>query len=876
MLLPILATKLFIPSPRANLVQRPRLIARLDAGLASGHSLTLISAAAGCGKTTLISAWVASTARPVAWLSLDAGDNDPMRFLNYLVAALQTVGTTIGAGLVGLLQAPQPPPLEALLTMLLNDLTTISTPLILVLDDYHVIDVPAIDQALTFLLEHLPPPIHLVIVTRDDPPLPLARLRARNQLTELRAADLRFTSAEANEFLNQYMGLSLTPAEIAALESRTEGWVVGLHLAALSMQGQPDPSGFISSFTGSHHFVLDYLVEEVLQHQPDRIQSFLLRTALLERMCGPLCEAVLEGPAGSGQATLEYLEHANLFIIPLDHERRWYRYHHLFRDLLRQRLGQCLTADEIAEHHRCASQWYEDHDLGLEAFQHAVAANDIERAERLIEGKGMPLHVRSVSTVVLEWLASLSETTLQARPWLWVKAATLTLMSGQTAGVEEKLQAAENAIQNLNLDSRIRDLIGKIACARATLALTHYQPDIMIAQAQRALEYLQPDNLSFRFTASWALSSAYILRGERAAAAVACQECIAISQTSDDTFSKMLATALLGELQELDNQLYQAATTYRSILQLSGEYPQPNTGEVHLGLARIYYQWNDLEAAEQHARRSLQLTRLYDHVIDRFIIGEVFLARLQLAQGDLEAAAAMLAQSAQSALQKNFSMRLAEIAAAQVLVLLRQGNLATAAQLVQTYDLPLSQARVLLAQGHPSQALALLERLRHQIEAKGWQDERLRVMVLQAVALHAHGEIDTALQVLSEALVLAEPGGLIRIFVDEGAPLAELLSKMQHNSARQQAYIHTLLASFGHATASQPVSFNQDALIEPLSQRELEVLQLIAQGCSNREIGKRLFLALDTVKGHNRRIFEKLQVQRRTEAIARARELGLL
>jgi LuxR family maltose regulon positive regulatory protein len=882
MLTPVLATKLFIPPPRPNAVLRADLIARLNAGLQ--HRLTLLSAPAGFGKTSLVSHWITRIENralgppKVAWLSLDAGDSDPARFLTYLVAALQTIVPTIGAGVVGLLQSPQPPPTEALLTALLNDLAALPDPLILVLDDYHLIDSPSVDQALAFLLEHLPPQLHLVIATREDPHLPLARLRVRGQLSELRAADLRFTSTEAAEFLTQVMGLKLSVDDIAALETRTEGWIAGLQLAAISMQGHHDTSGFITSFTGSHHFVLDYLVEEVLQQQPEGVQTFLLHTSILDRMCGPLCDAVLASPAALGQGILEHLEHTNLFLVPLDHERRWYRYHHLFRDLLCQRLGQSLASGEVAELHIRASEWYEQNGLAFEAFRHATAANDVERAERLLGSKEMDLHVRSVAMPVLDWLASLPKPVRDARPRLWVRTATLALMAGLTTGVEEHLQAAEHALHGVEPDEQIRDLIGQIACARATLALTHYDPEAMIAQAQRALEYVHPDNLPFRFSASWVLAMALKFKGDRAAATRACQEGIAISQRSGDSFSKILSTYTLGDLQEQDNQLHQAAETYRLMLQLSGDHPQPNAGEVHLGLARISYQWNDLEAAEQHAQQSLQLTRLYDQVIDRFIVTEVFLAQLQLARGDLAGAARMLAQTEQTARQKNFTLRLPEIAAAQVVILLHQGQVTAAAQLARHYDLPLSQARVLLAQGDPSAALGVLEPFRQQMEARGWADERLKAMVVQAIALHLNGEQDSATQMLAEALALAEPGGFVRLFVDEGPLMAQLLSEAASRGV-MPVYLGTLLAAC-EAEAQKRQAPSDLSPAQPrnelLSQRELEVLRLIAQGCSNQAIGARLFLALDTVKGHTRRIYDKLQVQRRTEAVARARELGLL
>ena len=811
---PILATKLYIPPRRPRIVLRPRLVERLNEGVSSGCKLTLVSAPAGFGKTTLVSEWVAGCGQPVAWLSLDAGDNDPARFLAYFVAALQTISAGIGAGVLAALESPQPPPTEPLLTTLINEITTLpdhpSTPLrtgfILVLDDYHTIDSKPVDQTLIFLVEHLPPQMHLVIATREDPSLPLARLRVRGHLTELRAAELRFTPAEAAEFLNRAMGLNLSAEEIAALEARTEGWIAGLQLAAISMRGHQDTASFIKSFTGSHHFVLDYLMEEVLGQQSESVQTFLLRTSILDPLCGPLCDAVLLGDANwhptpsasgqetAGQETLEYLEHANLFIVPLDDERRWYRYHHLFADLLRQRLHQSTATSArgegrgVAELHSRASQWYEDHGLELEAFQHAAAANDVGRAEHLIDEKGLHLHLRGVAAI-LDWLASLPTTVLDARPSLWVRHASALLVGGQTTGVEEKLRAAEAALavalQGAEPDDKTRALIGQIAAHRATLALNDSQLD---AQS-RALD------------------------------------------------------------------------TYRRYLQLLGDQPPLSANEAYLGMGRIFYEWNDLDAAEQHGQQSLQLARQYDKSIDRFVICEVFLARLKLARGDVAGAAAMLAETEQSVRQNNFVQRMPEVAAVQVKVLLRQGNLAAAADLAGKYELPLIRARVLLAQGDPSAALAVLRPLRQQMEAKGLADERFKAMILQAVALRANGDKDEAVQLLGEALALAEPGGFIRIFVDEGAPMAHLLSEAAAVGILPD-YVARLLAAFEDLTkdegpttqlASSVTRNGPSSLVEPLSPRELEILRLITQGLSNREIGERLFLALDTVKGHNRR-----------------------
>ena len=901
---PILTTKLYIPSTRSNVVTRPRLIERLNKGLLAGRKLTLISAPAGFGKTTLASEWVAGCERlepkvRAAWLSLDEGDSDPTHFLTYLVAALQTIAANIGGGVLGHLQSPQPPPIELILTTLVNEITNIPDQFVLVLDDYHLVDAKSVDNALDFLLEHLPPQMHLVITTREDPQLPLSRLRVQGQLTELRATDLRFIPSEAAEFLNQVMSLNLSVEDIAALETRTEGWIAGMQLAAISMQGHPDTTRFIKSFTGSHRFVMDYLVEQVLEQQSPSIQNFLLRTSILDRLCGPLCDAVLLRDAdlhpaspASGQTTLEYLERANLFIVPLDDERRWYRYHHLFADLLRQRLLQQVhqsaassIGDEgksIAELHTRASQWYEDNGLEIDAFHHAVAANDVERAARLVEGKGMPLQFRGAVTAILDWLESLPTTVLNTRPFLWWRYASLLLITGQANRAEEKLEAAEAALHGSETDDKARDLVGQIAAARAALAIGRYRAETALVQSRRALEYLHPNNLSSRASANWSLGFAYFSQGDRATARQALTEAVALGQASGDVFTTILSTIGLGQIQQLDNQLFLAAETFQHVLQLAGEQPLQVVSEAQLGLARIFYEWNDLGAAEKHGQQSLDLARQFDGTIDRFIICEVFLARLRLSRGDVTGAAAMLTQANQSARQNNFLQRLPEIAAVQILTLIQQGNLTEAGRLAQTYDLPISQARVFLAQGDPSAAMTLLVPYRQQMEAKGWQDQRLKVMILQAVAHVAHGERDEALKLLSETLAIAAPGGFIRSFVDEGQPMRSMIYDLSFKIQNQTLaeYAGRLLAAFP-AVQSQPSPKSENAkpkfsIPEPLSPRELEVLRLIAAGLSNREISERLYLALSTVKGHSRIIFDKLQVQRRTEAVARARELGLL
>jgi LuxR family maltose regulon positive regulatory protein len=913
----LLQTKLHIPPVRPELVSRPRLIERLNLGL--DRKLTVISAPAGYGKTTLLSEWVARCEERepkvrAAWLSLDEEDSDPTRFLVYLVAALQTIAPHVGAGVLGTLQSPQPAPIAAMLTALLNDITAISDQFILVLDDYHVIDSQAVDAALTFLLEHLPQPplggMHLVIASREDPHLPLAQLRARGQLTELRVGDLRFTSSEAAGFLNQVMGLGLSTEDIAALEVRTEGWIAGLQLAALalqgtiSVQGHESATSFVRSFTGSHRFVLDYLLEEVLERQPKSVQAFLLHTSILDRLCGPLCDAVFRSPTASGQEILEYLDRANLFTIPLDNERRWYRYHHLFAELLRQRLQRSSassTGDEGvggAEYrdqlHVRASQWYEDNGLPIEAFHHAAAANDVERAGRLIRGERIPQHFRGAVTAVLDWLESLPKTVLDARPWLWWRYASLLLVSGQTTGVEEKLQAAEAALPVLGPDTEpdlsavegpddeTRNLIGLIAAARATLALTRYDPEAMLAQSHRALEYLHPDSLLSRASANWTLGHAYLLQGKRAAACQAFTAAISISQTAGDTFTTILAAIGLGNVQERENQLYQAAETYQRVLQLAGDQPLQIIGEAHLGLARVLYEWNDLDGAEQHGQQGLELARQYESVIDRFISCEVFLARLKLAQGDVADATKMLARADQSVRQHGFVHRTQEVAAAEVLAFLHQGDLAAAAHLAGAHELPISQAQVHLARKDASAALAAVEPVRQQAEAEGWADEKLKVAILRAIAYHILGQNDEAARLLDEALAMARPSGFVRIFVDEGPRMAQLLSEAAARGIRPE-YIGKLQAAFVDATKDdadasirRTMELTHSSLIEPLSKREIEVLQLIAEGLTNQQVADRLYLSLHTIKVHARNIYGKLGVKNRTQAVAKGRALGIL
>jgi LuxR family maltose regulon positive regulatory protein len=585
-----------------------------------------------------------------------------------------------------------------------------------------------------------------------------------------------------------------------------------------------------------------------------------------------------------GQQTLEYLEQANLFLVPLDSERRWYRYHHLFGDLLRQRLEYAALSTEgegweLTELHKRASIWFEEDGQELEAFQHAAAAQDVDRAARLAEGGGMPLTFRGAVAPVLQWLASLPATTLDARPSLWVMYASALTMTGEPPDkVEAILQAAEAALARTPQDERTkdllgtRDLLGQIAAIRAMLAVPQSEVETIIAQSRRALALLHPDNLPVRTSTTWTLGYAYQVQGERAAASQAYQQAIAHSQVAGNLMITLAATTCLGQVQETENQLKQAAASYRQVLELTGKPPWPTACEAYLGLARISYQWNDLDAAETFGQLSLKLARQLPNVDTPAACG-VFLARLSLAQGDVAGASALLAETEQFVLEQNFVHWLDAVGAVQVELLLHQGKLADAAQLARARHLPLSQARVLLAQGDPEEALAMLGPVLREAAAKGWADRRLEALMLQAVAHQAQGENGKAEQTLAEALALAAPGGFVRLFVDEGPPMARLLREAAKRGRGPITYVQQLQAAFEESSGAPAVTQN---LADPLTDRELDVLTLLKSDLSGPEIARELMVSLNTMRTHTKNIYSKLGVNSRRSAVSRAEELGLL
>ncbi|MEO0563566.1 MAG: AAA family ATPase, partial [Chloroflexota bacterium] len=622
----ILKTKLYIPPSHSDLVQRTRLFAKITQG--AHGKITLVSAPAGSGKTTLISEWLHTSDKPTAWLSLDEHDSDAIRFLTYLIITLQGIAPEIGNGILEALQSAQPPPVETFLTPLVNQLASVATPFILVLDDYHMLDSTEVDSALVFLIEHQPPQMHLIMTTREDPNLPLARLRARRQLTEIRAADLRFTPEEASTFINEVMGLSLSPEAMDALEKRTEGWIAGLQLAAISMQGHQDRRQFIEAFTGSHHFVLDYLVEEVLSRQPADLLDFLIQTSMLDRMCGPLCDAIFEQAAPVSQSILEQIHQSNLFLIPLDDERRWYRYHHLFGDLLRKRLHQAENVDVMRLHHN-ASLWFEDNAFELEAFQHAADAGDINRMIHLVERGHTPLYLRGYAVTVLSWLRSLASETRDNRPILWVMTAWVLWITHQSPKVEPILQKAEVALAQRPPDDETDLTLGRIAAMRAMLAANTYQTDVMIAQSERALALLPDDQQYVRLEVKRTLASAHHIIGNRDEAVQAYLDTITLCEATNNVFTNILATTGLGIVYELETQLNLAEHAYGQVLTQVGEPLQPIACEACLGLARIAYERNDLDAAAHYGEQAIFLAEQIEG-IDTALAAEVLMARVTL------------------------------------------------------------------------------------------------------------------------------------------------------------------------------------------------------------------------------------------------------
>jgi LuxR family maltose regulon positive regulatory protein len=887
----LLTTKLYIPPTRLQLVPRPRLIERLNEGL--HRKLTLISAPAGYGKTTLVSEWVAGCERPAAWLSLDDGDNDPIRFLTYLVAALQTITANIGKGVLGVLQSPQPPPTEAVLTPLINEIATIPDRIILVLDDYHLIETQPIHDALIYLLDHLPPQLHLVIATRDDPQLPLARLRARSQLTEIRAEVLRFTSSEAAEFLNQVMGLDLSAEDIAALETRTEGWIAGLQLAAISMQSLGDATDFIGSFTGSNRFVLDYLVEEVLEHQSKNLQAFLLQTAILDHLTGSLCDA-LTGQ-DNGQLTLEMLDHSNLFIVPLDDNRQWYRYHHLFADLLRQRM-RLTHPEKLPILHIQAGEWFSHQGMTQEAIKHSLAAKDYQGAAELIRAIAIDIMQQGEHTTVVRWIDALPEELVIEQPYLCVLHAWALQLTGQLETAEARLIAAEKALESPKDkdDEEVNTILGLIHSHRAYITFMTGEHDKTISYAHQALDQLPETAVLIRAQTALYLGVAYRYQGQLKAALDIFKEILPIIQRMGGMQIAIMFYINMGDLNRIMAQLHRAREIYEQGLNFTerhtGRPEMPFYGYLYVCIGRILRQWNQLEDAYRYTAKGVNLCQDWN-VADVMALSCIEMAYIHRALGNSEQARA----STQKAIQiyDGFSPWGSKYAAAhQAKMDLEGGDIDAAEHWAQANDLVtdgdfefhreieyLTLARVFVAQKRYKRAHALIERIYQIAQEIGKRQTELEGLILLALVFSTQGETDQALVHLEKALSIGEPEGYVRIFVDEGPPMARLLYEGLSRGIAPD-YVRRLLAAFPvdepEQTDPSKSQVPKSELVEPLSEREIEVLQLIAEGLTNPEIAARLYLSLNTVKVHTRNIYGKLGVNNRTQAGTRAKALGIL
>ena len=894
MSIPILATKLYAPPARTEWVRRLRLIQRLEEGVQKGHRLALVSAPAGFGKTTLLSEWVASCGRPVAWLSLDEGDSDPVRFLAYLIAALQKIEAGFGAGVMAALHSTQPPSMEAGLTALINEIATISEPFALVLDDYHLVTAQPIQAGLAYLLDHLAPQMHLCVASRADPPLPLGRLRARGQLTELRIADLRFTIDEAAAFLNSCVGLNLSKAEVAALDARTEGWIAGLQMAALSMRGRKDVPEFIKTFTGTHRFVLDYLVEEVLDQQSPGVQEFLLRTSVLERLVAPLCDAVADG--SDSQAILIQLDRDNLFLIPLDGERRWYRYHRLFADLLRGRLE--LTQPDLAPAlQRRASRWYEEKGLIAEAVGYALAANDIERVVRLVAGNALSLVYYGELRTLVRQLASLPDEVVCAQPWLRVAYAWTLAYAGDFDRVEPLLQEAEESLGGLGqrIEQRVLGeteawcMMGHFAAIRAYAAALKGEMSQAAELAREALQHLPAADLMVRGYAMTLLGAVLRPCGDLVAAAEACTEAIAISHATSDSCFAAIALCDLAALHFVRGQLRKAAAVCQDVQQIAGRYeqrsgrPLPVLGYAYARLSAVLREWNELESAMRYARQGLELCEQWGQA-DVLVYSYSEVAKALQTIGDTDGALKAIRKGKRIASSVSPWPGL-HVAAEQAQLWVAQGNLAAASGWLQEGGLGIQDTlsfqhlfryivlvRVLIAQGAFHKALQLLERLLEVAETAGAMGYVIEVLVLQATVLQMQGKVEPALTALERALTLAEPEGYVRAFINEGEPMEHLLRRAAAQGIAPD-YVRRLLSALEKERMAGSVP---PPLLEPLSAREMEVLRLLATGLANKQIAQTLVIAVGTVRQHLKSIYGKLEVHNRMEAARRARDLGLL
>jgi LuxR family maltose regulon positive regulatory protein len=908
----LLATKLHVPRRQPGFVPRPRLAGALSEGLA--RRLVVVCAPAGSGKTALLADWAPSGSRPVAWLSLDAADNDPVRFWRHAVAALDRACPGIGERAGLLLGPPAPASLEGLVTALINDLAARpgDGEVLLVLDDYHLIDARPVHASLGFLLEHLPPGLHLVLASRADPPLPLARLRAGGQLAELRTADLRFSEQEAAALLRESAGADLPAAAVAALTARTEGWVAGLRLAALSLRGQTDPAGFVAAFSGSHRYVLDYLTEEVLDRQHEEVRTFLLETSLLERLSGGLCDAVT-GRADS-RAMLERVERAGLFLVPLDEVRGWWRYHHLFAGLLRARLQQ-QRPGRVVPLHRAAAAWCEDHGLPGDAVRHALAAGDPAWAARLVERYADAFLLRSEDATLQRWLAALPAGLAGSRPRLLLAQARLALLSHRVEAAEVALDAADRALAGAagvagepfepsvgRAASHLANVPAAIALGRTLLAALQGDAGRAITFARRTLAEAGEGEWLLTSHANGYLGVAEWLRGRLAEAERALSSGIAQGRAAGQPAMTAWVYKDLGQVQRAQGRLDAAAGTCRQALQdaaAASRTALPAAGIAHVGLAEVAYQRNELDTALRHVSEGIGACRQMNFT-QPLAAGLATLAWIRQARGDTAGAREAMEEAGQAGPGPGVAGLLNPVPAQRARLQLAQGDVAAAAQWTTAAGLSpdetgyprepehLVLARVLLARDRPGAALALLQRLHAAAVSQDRAGSVIEIGALQALALAAAGQENAAVDTLAGALTLACPQGYVRVFADEGPPMAALLGALVAAQRAEQAAargvplgcLARVLAAFGGKPAAPGAGRGAAAavpgLAEQLTARESQVLALLAAGAPNPRIAEQLVVSLDTVKKHVSHLLAKLGAANRTEAVTRARQLGLI
>jgi LuxR family maltose regulon positive regulatory protein len=910
---PVLATKLFAPTRRPQFVVRARLAERLDTTLEAGHRLTLVSAPPGFGKTTVLGDWVAhleerQTPARVAWLSLDDGDNDPTRLLTHLVAALHRAGLDLDTAVLESLETDS----TAALTALVNDVIRAGahapgTRWSLVLDDYHAIEDARVHEAVAFLLDHLPDQLHLVIATRADPPLPLARIRSRGQLTEVRAADLRFTQSEAREFLNQVMGLDLSAADVEALDARTEGWIAGLQLAALSLRGLPERRevvGFIEAFTGSNRFVIDYLADEVLARQPAPVRDFLLRTAVLDRLTGPLCDAVTG--RRDGTAMLEDLERGNLFLLPLDTERSWYRYHHLFADVLSARL-RAEHPDQVPHLHQRASTWYAARGLAADAVRHSLAAEDYDRAAYLMEDALPELRRTRQDGLLLAWIRSLPEPVVRRRPVLSIVSSWSLLMSGDLDEAASRLDDSEAALAagaaDPDLAARwadtddLRTAPATISVYRASLAQARGDVAATVRHARHALDLARPEDHLVRGAGAGFLGLAAWAAGDIEEALSTFAEAVRSLHAAGNLVDELDGTIVLADLWVASGRPSRARRLYEQALQTATRQGEPYpraTADLHVGLAELDRELDDLPAAEAHLEAARVLGERASITENRYR-WFVAMAQLRAAGGDVDTATHWLDRG-EEVYRRGFYPEVRPIPAMRARLQIALGDLASAAgwarnRGVGVDDQPdylreyehLTLARLLLAEHSQLSAVAgLLGRLQAAATDAARHGSALEIRVLQALVQQAQGDLPQALAVLGRSFVATpEPESHVRLYLDEGAPMLALLHHAASVDGAGSTEDAALLRDRARRlldAARRPVTGadSNQSLVDPLSQRELEVLRLLPSDLTGPQIARELYVSVNTLRTHTKRIFTKLDVTTRAAAVRRAHERGLL